>query len=176
MSNGIILYPECEIDTLLTVIIGERYGLRRNKEIWHVRGTGLFNSMKENNNARIAAGFFDINKKLHQVVTFKDYNEVASSNSVRLLRHNRLSHKHLFFVTIGVEEWILDAAATAGIYPKEYNLPDELNEFATISKRQNLSNNQDMRRFLKALVTAEPPHIQTLEEYVSTTFNLERKW
>jgi len=62
--------------------------------------------------------------------------------------------------------WLLNDAKSISINPSEYNLPENLNGLKKLSKTQNIDNNADFHRFVKALIRNNAPSITTLKGWL----------
>ncbi|MFQ3609278.1 MAG: hypothetical protein SNJ55_11670 [Chloroherpetonaceae bacterium] len=65
-----------------------------------------------------------------------------------------------------LEQWSIDAAAQAKIRLADYNLPSNSKELGRRFKTNLVEHDEAVWRFFKALVRANPPHIQTLRKWV----------
>ena len=79
-------------------------------------------------------------------------------------------NQHVFYLKDGAEEWFLEASVSASVFPSSFNISDKITEFKKRTKNLSVRNDNDMYKFVKAVIRNNPPQIQTLRKYVSSVF------
>lgn len=166
-----ILYPECFFDTLIIEILTDSFEWKHNSEFQHVNGTEVFVVMEKRGDLEITVGFFDKNKKGLKTNKFmSDFSLSEEKDGVQWLKHSTLPNQHVFYIKEGIEKWILDTAKSLSISPLIYSIPEELDTFKNRTKRLKISEDIEMSNFIKAIITANPPQIITLREFIVAVF------
>jgi len=168
MNPKPLLIAECHFDTLIIEIIT----WWKRKDFDHESGSKLFNAMKQryDDNKGVTVGFFDKNKKLKENIDIQKFKVAQEMQGIQWLKNPEIPDQHIFYLKDGAEQWLLDAARDAEILPVSYNIPEKLDEFTYRTKKPTIREDNDMYRFIKAVVRKNPPQIQTLRKYITDVF------
>ncbi len=160
-----ILFAECFFDTFIIKTLTERRRWRQTEHFWHVKGTQLFNSMRNRANNEITVGFLDKNKKLHDNDYMKNFTKSEEQYGVQWHKHITLSNQHILYIDRGVEEWFLEAAGTVSLV---HNGIPTLNDFK--KKTKTITIDEATKKFVKNVIKANPSQILALSQYIDTIF------
>ncbi len=159
------IIPECYIDTNLVETLVCHGGCNHQKGCNQVAKI-----MQEKYADRFAVGMIDADKR--QPSYLNDFNQIASSHHLDLLRHSDRPH-YVIRVQPAADGFILACVQEAQIEMSEYGLSPVLKEFT--SQTKNVMSNKDPRfkRLFKALKnTGEIMLLQSLLDYfVNKTYN-----
>ena len=160
------IIPECYIDTNLVETLVCKGGCNHQKGCNQV-----VKVMQEKFADRFAVGIIDADKR--QPGYLNDFYEVATSEHIKLLRHNVRSH-FIFLINPAADGFILSCANMGNIKMEEYGLSPILKEFTYQTK--NVMSNKDVRfkNLFKAMKDVkEIKLMQTLIFYlIENTFNV----
>ena len=78
-----------------------------------------------------------------------------------LIKQHSNSNKYLIFVCPAFEKWILRLAEENGVNPGDYGY-DSLKSLCDASKRNEIREDKDFKKFVNAVVMKNPPAIATL--------------
>lgn len=172
MNHKPLLIAECYFDTLIVEIV-MRW---QRKDFDHVKGTQLFNAMKQRNDSKqgITIGFFDKNKKLNEHEFMRKFKTDHENHGIQWLKNMEVPNQHVLYLKEGAEEWFLEASVSASVSPSSFNISDKITEFKKRTKNLSVRNDNDMYKFVKAVIRNNPPQIQTLREYIVEAFNLNQ--
>ena len=122
--------------------------------------------MKNRLRDNIALGIIDEDQGKGSVANyFLEFKLVKSENNLLLKKHTK-RNQYLILICPEIEVWLLNDAKSISINPSEYNLPENLNGLKKLSKTQNIDNNADFHRFVKALIRNNAPSITTLKGWL----------
>ncbi|MDE5975471.1 MAG: hypothetical protein K2M10_00375 [Muribaculaceae bacterium] len=129
------IIPECYIDTNLVETLACPGGCNHQKGCNQVAKV-----MKEKFADRFAVGIIDADKR--RPAYLSEFNEIASSEHIKLLRHKSRLH-FIILVHPAADGFILASAAAADVDLSDYGLPSTLKEFTAETK--NVLSNKDTR-------------------------------
>ena len=160
------IIPECYIDTNLVETLVCPGGCNHQKGCNQVAKV-----MQEKFADRFAVGIIDADKRKPSYLN--EFNEVAASEHIQLLRHYRLLH-FIILVHPATDGFILSCADAADLRMNDYDLSPILKEFTTQTK--NVMSNKDIRfkRLFKAMENiGEIRLFKSLVSYlVNTTYQV----
>ena len=159
------IVPECYVDTKIAEILGQA-----KRKYNHQHGSGdVSNEMQTNKKLQqFALGIIDEDKDKGAVPNyFLEFDTIIEKDNLILKKHPSRKH-YLVLVCPEAEKWLLNDAKKAGINPtdKEYNLPNALKGFISVSKLKKIDRDLGFYRFIKALVKAKAPSITTLKKWI----------
>jgi hypothetical protein len=156
------IVPECYVDTRIAEIVGQA-----SRKYNHQHGCGdVANRMKHTLKDKIALGIVDEDKnKGISAKYFYEFTIVQSVNNLILKKHTEREH-YLILICPEVEQWLLNDALTVNLKPEDYNLPQQMKGFKSITKSKEIDKNNDFYRFVKALINLNAPSISTLKTWI----------
>jgi len=163
------IFPECNADTLLVELL-----LQRGKPA-HYKGNSKVAKALERleNDTILIFGIVDSDKFKNTppyLANFTITKEDRSGDMGLILKQMPGSQKHLIFVCPKFEPWIWDRAAESGINPSEHGFPS-LDELYKVSKRNEIREEVNFKRFVNAVVMSDNPAIQTLRNWLVQVMN-----
>lgn len=161
------IVPECYVDTKLAEILGQA-----TRKYNHQHGHGnVSNKMQNDLKNEFALGIIDEDTiKVRKADYFSDFSIIKTENNLILKRHPALPH-FLIVICPVIEKWLLENSKQAEVIPETFDLPNELKDFAHISKIKDIDKNIGFKRFIKELVEKKAPGILTLKNWIEA-FNL----
>ena len=159
------IIPECYVDTNLVETLVCTYGCNHQKGCNQVAKV-----MQEKFADRFAVGIIDADKRKPGYL--KEFNEIASSDHLKLFRHSNRQH-FLILVHPPIDGFILSCAKVGNVNMADYGLSPILKDFTIQTK--NVLSNKDIRfkRLFKAMEhVAEIRIMKSIISYlVSATYN-----
>ncbi len=156
MSQDHIL-PECYADTLLVEI------LLSTKVRNHRLGIGeVKNALTKNFKNRKAVGIVDNDK-----VKPTDFKEFQLGTELHGIQYrSKADTEHILLViNPAFEDWIFDNASTVGIDPAQYGFRTK-KYFKEICKKENASENKQLKQFLNTLKQKQAPGFVQLKTWI----------
>ena len=155
MSHPRIL-PECYADTLLVEMLGFA---RPN----HQLGIGqVKNALDKSFRNSIAVGIIDNDKK--KPTDFAQF-ELAEENE-GIQRRQKADTRHtLLVISPAFEHWVFENANSVGIDPATYGFRTP-KYFREVCKRENASENLDLKQFLNTLKQKNAPGFAQLQTWI----------
>ena len=137
------IFPECYVDTNIMKTLLRLDGVN------HKHGCSqVMSGMKSGRFADgFAIGIIDDDKK--KTYEYGDFEELASSEHLRLMKH-KTRHHYLIFVYKAAEDFLLSCAGELSLNLAEYGLPDDLEGLKEVTK----SSESDKEPRIKKLVNA----------------------
>lgn len=165
------IFPECDADTLLVRLILQK-GIPG-----HRKGVSKVSMAleKEKDSLGVFIGLIDFDKRKYQTqnkylrnfsqVVFdrKDENEGLVITKIPNKQH------FLIFVYKEFEPWIWKQAALANVNSAEFGIKD-LEVLYKLSKSYGESEDINFKKFVNAVVMADPPGIKLLRAYLTKDF------
>ncbi len=161
------VFPECDADTLLIELITQRGNANHNKGCSNVSRSLLRNS-------HLKGPFFgvidsDKFKNIDKDPYLPKFSEVISDkiNETENIRLKKIPGKnhYLIFIHPEFEPWILSQAKIVGISLAEFGYSN-YKEFEKESKNYGLVRSQRLKKFVNAIVKANPPGIILLKKWI----------
>ena len=158
------IFPECNVDTFLVQLIfdwqipGHRFGI-----------TEVAKALETHSGTDFVIGLIDTDKFKREPRFIKDFVEIlhkALDDEGIIVQKIPGTNKHIIRLHPGFERWIWKAAATCGIDPRKYGF-NEWKLLRAATKQQNVSENDKVAGFIKEVIEANPPAIQTLRHWLS---------
>lgn len=158
------IFPECNADTLLIELI-----LQRGKPAHYKGNSKVAKALEKIANTQGAViGIVDSDKfKRNPPYLSKfDLTVVDKIESEGLLL-KQISGKeqYLIFVCPRFENWIWKCAIECGVDPSQYNFFNIL-DLESSSKRNQLREDKELKRFVNAIVLKNPEPIQTFRSWL----------
>ena len=161
------IFPECDADTLLVQLIHQR-GLPV-----HCKGIHkVANSLERfTNNTQFVIGLID-NDKMKNQPTFIRKFKVLEENAEQQLTilHLPETEKYIARLNPAFEKLILSAAEVCNIQRAQYGF-DSFEKFRNAAKDEGVYDNKNFKKFINAVIEANPPAIQTLRYWLNKANN-----
>ncbi len=161
------IFPECDADTLLVELITQRGHPNHCKGISKV-STALKNNSESNG---FFIGIVDSDKfkrivddKYLQNFTEELYNFKEQDEGIVLKRIPN-KHHYILFIHKEFEPWVWKQAKLAQINTEEYGFSD-LKSLYRESKHYRTNESQKFKKFVNAVVKANPPGVQFLKKWL----------
>lgn len=157
------IIPECFVDTKVAEIAGQA-----SRKYNHQHGCGGVANTLLKFKEHVCLGIIDEDKnKGPQAKYFSEFLLVRDENHLILKRHKDRK-QYLILICPEIERWLMNDAFVAGIDPadEKYNLPRDLQGFASLCKTQDIDRNVGFYRFIKALLSKNAPSIVTLKNWI----------
>ena len=160
------IFPECNADTLLVELLLQRGAPAHYKGISKVAKA----LQAVENNEILTYGIVDSDKFKNNPPYFEQFKliEDKSVDQGLILKQLPNSNKHLIFICPEFEPWIWQRAADCGINPNDSNFGfvslDVLNK---VSKKNEIHEQKEFKKFVNAVVQKNPPAIVTLRNWLS---------
>ncbi len=161
------IFPECDADTLLVELIINRGKPNHKKGISEVtKALDMF----QNNNSRLV-GLVDYDKLKYQnqnkyLVNFSEIILDQKNEDEGLIIKKIPNKQHfLIFVFKEFEPWIWKQAQLAKIDSTEFGIKN-LDELYKLSKHYRNIGNANFKKFVNAVVSANPMGIELLRSYL----------
>ena len=156
------IVPECYVDTKVAEIAGQA-----TRKYNHQHGCGdVANQLKNKLKDKISLGIIDEDKNKGPAAKyFLEFNLVKTENNLILKKHKD-RQQYLILVCPEIEEWLMNDANSIGINPINYDLPNNLEGFISVTKTQGIHKNIGFYRFIKALLRENAPSISTLKNWI----------
>jgi hypothetical protein len=156
------ILPECHVDTKVAEIItnsSEKYN--------HQHGCGqIANQLKNRLKDHIALGIIDEDKNKGPLPKyFFEFQDIRSENGLILKKHS-FRKQFLILVCPEIEKWLLMNAKSVNVNLSDYGLPENLNGFKQITKRQDIDKNIQFYQFIKILISKNSDGIVTLKNWI----------
>ncbi len=162
------IIPECNADTLLVELIMQRGkpGHRNGK-------TEVLKALEEfDDDTRFIIGLID-SDKFKRTYNYCDEFTITREDKVTdqglLIKQHSNSNKYLIFVCPAFEKWILQLAEENGINPSDYGY-DSFESLCNASKRNEIREDKDFKKFVNAVIQKNPPAIATLKRWFEKVF------
>jgi len=170
------IFPECDADTLLVELITKRGKANHNKGVSKV--SKALKNRSDKQGPFVAVIDSDKFKRLHQDPYLPQFSEVISNyiNGKEHLKLNKLPNKqhYLVFIHPEFEPWIWEQAALAEINFEELGYNNDYKGFETDAKNYGLAQSKKFKKFVNAVVSANPPGIIMLRRWlVEKNFNMQ---
>ncbi|MCD4794382.1 MAG: hypothetical protein K8R54_14190 [Bacteroidales bacterium] len=104
---------------------------------------------------------FDKGKSLE---FFNEFELCSDPDNILLKKRPDYKQYIIFIKPKAIERWILDAAESVGIKPEDYKLPSEMKKFKKETKSINVSKNEKLIRFIRAIKKKEAEPFEYLQE------------
>lgn len=163
------IFPECFSDTLLVELILNRGKANHKKNISKV--VNALKDKSDSNEKLVGVVDYDVFKKtfiynkylnvFSQIVEDKE----SLDASLRILKIPTKNH-FVIFIKPEFEPWIWKQAELANVKNFDFNIKD-LEDLYKKSKHQKNGINLDLKKFVNAVVMANPPGIKLLREYLT---------
>ena len=114
----------------------------------------------------IALGVIDEDKnKGPQAQYFYEFDLVKEENNLILKKHKEREH-FIILICPEIERFLLEDAQKVDIDVRNFNLPEGMKGFITLTKVKDIDKNIDFYRFIKTLIRHEAPSITTLKKWI----------
>lgn len=158
------IFPECNSDTLLVELI-----FQRGKPAHYKGNSKVAEALKKHNNDNlVVVGVVDSDKFKNTPPYLKEFTEMVfdySSNFGLILKKKPDSNKYIVFVCPAFEKWIWDRAIEIGINPAEFGFRS-INDLLVISKRNEIREIPDFKRFVNEVVSSGSQAVETLKQWL----------
>ena len=163
------VFPECCADTILVQLILQR---GRASHYHGINKVGQALIKHESNDFII--GLIDTDKFKRPDPNIELFTELIDdklADEKLLIKRQPLTNKYIIRIHPEFEPWIWDLAFSCDVDPK-----DEIYGFDTIEKLYHASKSEDVfdnakfKKFVNAIITKNPPPIQTLRFWLSKVF------
>ena len=130
-----------------------------------IHGVAKDMTKHQNNSNIVIVGIIDKDKK-NTPRYFDDFDELTEKSNHNLLYKKHPENEHYLIIVCpkAMELWLLQVAMSNNVSPSEFNLPDVAKELKKVTRSNLLSENQDFKNFLFALL--ETPQMQTLKSWL----------
>ena len=158
------IFPECDADTLFVKLLLQR-GLPNHQKNIHKVAKAL---ELHGDDSLFVIGLVD-NDKVKNVPTYlKGFAEIENNKKEEGLTILNLEGTEKYIVRLhpAFEKWILFVAKSCGIRPEDYGYSD-FEKLRSESKGDGVYNNIALNKFIKAVINANPPAIQTLRYWLN---------
>jgi len=158
------IFPECFADTLLVELILQRGAPRHYHGINNV-GIAL---MKYPRNDFII-GIIDTDK-FKRTDSNIDLFTITIADKLHdeklIIKRQPGTNKYIIRLAPEFEPWIWELAAKCNIPPGDFGF-NTLKKLSAISKDDDAAANKNFKKFINAVITANPPPIQTLRYWLN---------
>lgn len=114
---------------------------------------------------KFAVGIVDKDKK--ELKYAQNFDLVISTGDLFLYKHkNNEIHHYLIFIKPEIESWIIENAKLANINLKNFNLPENLNDFTKRSKKITSKKDTDFKNLFKELQKQKVEKVVLLSEWI----------
>lgn len=106
----------------------------------------------------------DLNKNYHKTIVgiadfdkgkslefFNEFELCADPDNIILKKRPDFKQYIIFIKPKAIERWILDSADNVNIKPEDYKLPSEMKKFKKQTKSVNVSKNENLKKFIRAV-------------------------
>ncbi len=158
------VYPECFADTLLIELIF-------NTRAWHLKGiNNVADQLERFQNISLPiVGIIDKDKFTRIPDYIKSFKEIEHKHSLILMQLEK-TKKFIVQLDPAFEKWIIEAGASCGITLVGTVYERDFKAFRHDAKDDEVHNNAKFKKFVNSIVTANPPHIQTLRSWIERVF------
>lgn len=167
MINIKNIFPECDSDTLLVELITQRGKANHNKGVSKVEKA--MQRLEQQNNVLIAVIDSDKFKNLHENKYIYSFDNIiidkANCDEALVLKKLPNKNNYAAFLCPEFEPWIWKQANLAKINTIEYGFPD-LATVYKVSKHFGTNESKEFKRFVNAVVVANPPGITLLKKWL----------
>jgi hypothetical protein len=158
MSKEYRVLPECYGDTLLIDILGfknpnHQFGISVVAQV-----------MLDKFSNRLAIGVVDDDKKNHPKY-FSEFELIEEKDNLILKKHPDKKHYLIFFCP-AFETWIWNHSNDLGVDPTRFNIRD-FKRFKTLTKSQNVHENENIKQFLNALKQKKGSPLKTIISWLN---------
>jgi hypothetical protein len=158
MSANIL--TECYIDTLLAeAVVPPAKGYNHQHSCNKVLST-----MKTKLANVFAVGIIDDDKLVPK--DFEIFQRIQEYNKALALYKHRSKPHYIIKIIPASEQFILNSARQCNISPLDYNLPDELKQFRTITKHKTAKDSPDLKNLLRAIKLNNADNFIKLAEWI----------
>jgi hypothetical protein len=155
------IIPECYVDTKVAEIV-----CQPRKKYNHQHGCGdVARTLLKLKNA-ICLGIIDEDKNKGPRAKYLDeFKTVREESNLILQRHPQFK-QYLVLICPEIEQWLMNDANAVNIKPVDFELPDNLKDFTSLSKTRDIDKNEGFYRFIKSLLREKAPSISTLKVWL----------
>lgn len=144
--RDLFIVPECYVDTNLVESLLMTEGVNHQKGCYAVANTMKSRVL----NDTFAIGVIDFDTEKTQPTYVHEFNEIASSTHIVLLKHNIKPH-YLVMVKPAMDQFILDCANEQNINMSDFNLASDLEDFKKQTKTVDSKYDIRFKNLFKAI-------------------------
>jgi len=160
MNVDLSIIPECFVDTnLIETINPPKKGYNHQKGCGNVAKT-----MQKKLKDSFAVGIIDRDKK--EIKYLDEFQLKINTGNLFLYQHPDKPH-YIIQISPAIESFILECTAQINVKTEEYGLPNSLDEFKKITKKQTSKKNTLLSRLFADLKNKKAPQIVTLSNWIS---------
>lgn len=148
MNIAYNILPECFVDTAIVNALMKIEGCYVDP--LHCYGCNKVGDMMKNKlGDEFALGIIDNDKRQHSYNN--NFYLIGKSEHIELMKH-KSKPQYLIRISPAMDGFILDVAKRNNINMSEYDLPDNLATFITITKNAKVKDNNNLKKIVKHLV------------------------
>jgi hypothetical protein len=161
------IYPECNADTLLVELI-----LQRGKPAHYAGISKVAAALEKSRDDIFVIGLVDTDKFKNNPPLIDKFTEIVddrieNENIIVLKIPN--TNKHIIRINPAFEKWAWNTAQDCGIMPATYGF-DTIDKLIAIAKPYGVFEDSNFKKFVNAIIQANPPQVQTLRNWLSKVF------
>ena len=119
---------------------------------------------------KIIVGIVDYDKG-RSLKFFKEFDLCAEPDNIILKQKPNSNQYIIFLKPKAIEQWILDAAKGVGIKPEDHKLLSGMKEFKKQTKSVNVSKNENLKKFIRAVKKEKAEPFEYLSEILHKLLN-----
>ena len=120
----------------------------------------------KNNFNKIQVALIDDDKKTHQTPYLNEFEKVKQEDDLILKQSKENPNQKVILMQPASEKWVLNSAKSVEVNPKDFKLPEELENFTKVTKKGGIEKNQDFNQFLKAIEKKKASRFETFKEWL----------
>lgn len=144
--RDLFIVPECYVDTNLVESLLTTEGVNHQKGCYAVANTMKGRVL----NDTFAVGVIDFDTEKTQPTYVQEFNEIAHTAHIVLLKHNSKPH-YLVMIKPAMDQFILDCAKEQGVNMTDYDLASDLEGFKKQTKTVDSKNDIRFKKLFKAI-------------------------
>ncbi len=142
----------------------------------------------QNGNSGIAKAMRSQQKKFHKVIVgitdmdkknipdyFSHFIKESDPDDIILKRYPESNQYLIFLCCPAIENWLLQAAASVGVEPEDFQLPSKLKEFCRLSKSQNVLKDRNFMDFIREIKKREAMPFKYLKEIIERLLLIDNR-
>jgi len=158
------IFPECHADTLLVELILQRGTPKHFHGINNV-GIALMKYPKND----FIIGIIDTDKFKRKDPNIELFTTTISDklhDEKLIIKQQPKTNKYIIRLAPEFEPWVWELAKKCNIAPGDFGF-DTIKKLKNVAKDENAAANKNLKKFLNAIIQANPPAIQTLRYWLS---------
>ncbi len=161
------IYPECNADTLLIEL------LLKQEEPKHCQGiTEVAKAMKGCTRIdKVIVGLVDDDKFKRLPSYIKEFKLIENQNGLK--KHHPSANQYIIQLQPAFEKWIIAAGESCNVSFNASYYKGNFDKFKNDAKSPVVNQNDYMKEYIRKIILANPPAIQTLNSWLNEIFENE---